>query len=114
MSTSRIIVDSNGQEVTSVPKVIDIVPFGSTILVEILNAKEALGTLIEVNKDAKVGAPQGYVLALGPKLDPECGIKVGDRVMMQGTFVPVPDWDHSPRQKGILEIHNIKALIKEG
>lgn len=99
---------------SQVPKLKAVKPFGSTILVEMLNADEALGTKIYVNKDAQVGAPQAYVLALGPKLASEdVGLKVGDRVMLQGSYVPIPNFDGNKRQRGVVELHNVKAVLVE-
>lgn len=112
--SSSAIVDSTGREIKKEIKRINSVrPFGSTILVELLDAQEALGTSIHVDSDVVAGAPQGYVLELGSKLDPNCGVSVGDRIMMQGTYVPVPNFDNHRRKRGIIEIHNIKAIFEE-
>lgn len=101
------------KEVTMPEKIKGIRPFGSGILVELLNDQEALGTTIILDKkNAKMGAPQGIILALGDKLPENVGIKVGDRVMLQGNgFVPVPNYDDHPRERGIAEISHIKAIF---
>lgn len=114
--SDRLILDATGNKALSnnVPKLSGVRPFGMTILVELLNPDEALGTNLHVGKSAEVGAPQAYVLALGPKVDEAFGVKVGDRVMLQGSgFVPVPNYDRSPRQRGIAEVHHIKAIMVE-
>lgn len=115
--SSRFIIDPSGRNeetpVVAVPKVKSVHPFGSTILVEMLNANEALGTKLTVKDTANVGAPQAYVLELGPKLDAEAGIKVGDRVMLQGTYVPVPKLPGDTRNRGVVELHNVKAILEE-
>ncbi len=87
------------------PTIKQVRPMGSSVLVEMLNPDEALGTTLFVREDAKTGQPpQGYVLALGPSLkSDDCGIKPGDRVLLQGTFVPVPEFDSSSRKRGIVE-----------
>jgi co-chaperonin GroES (HSP10) len=114
MSSSRFVLESDNTEVPQVPKLKAVKPFGSTILVEMLNADEALGTKIIVNKDVSVGAPQAYVLALGSKLVPgDVDLKVGDRVMLQGSYVPIPNFDKNRRQRGIVELHNVKAVLEE-
>jgi hypothetical protein len=115
MASERFIVEQSAVETRVVPKIKSVRPFGSTILVEMLNADEALGTRMYIKQDASVsGAPQAYILAFGPKLNSEeAGLKVGDRVMLQGTFVPVPKYDNSTRNRGIVEIHNVKAVFEE-
>lgn len=93
----------------------DVKPATSTLFVEILSPQEALHTKIAFGEDAgDVGAPQAYVLATGPLLSAECGIKVGDRVLLQGNYVPVPNFDNSVRKRGIVELHAIKAVLSEG
>lgn len=108
------IVDADGQELrTELPKIVGIQPFGSMVLVEHLNADEALGTSLAISDDADVGSPQAYVIALGPRLPEDCGLKIGDRVMLQGTYVPVINYDNYKRKRGLVEIHNIKAVLVE-
>lgn len=98
----------------SAPKIKLIRPMGSSVMVEMLNPDETLGTTLYVKEDSKTGEPpQGYVLALGPGLKEDCGVQVGDRVLLQGSYIPVPDFDHHARKRGIVELHNIKALIEE-
>lgn len=102
-----------GAAVTT-PTVKSVRPFGSSILVEMLNADEALGTKLYVKETTDVGAPQGYVLGIGPKLSADdIGVKIGDRVLLQGTYVPVPNFDGHKRARGIVEVHNIKAVLSE-
>lgn len=100
--------------VVSVPKLKGISPAGSTILIEMLNADEALGTRLYVKDNTDVGAPQAYILAFGPNVkQDEVHLKVGDRVLLQGTFVPAPNYNNNKRQSGLVEIHNIKAVLHE-
>lgn len=96
------------------PGIVDVKPVGATILVEMLNADEALGTKLYISEKTAVGAPQGYILAIGPNLSKECGLNPGDRVLLQGKFVPVPEFDGSQRARGIVEFHDIKAVLVEG
>lgn len=114
MNKAKLVLPTSLVPTLGAPRVKGIRPTGSTILVEMLNADEALGTSLYVKEDSNVGAPQGYVLALGPNLkSEEIHIKEGDRVLLQGTFVPVPNYDGSKRKKGIVEVHNIKAVFDE-
>lgn len=98
-------------------KIKGVTPFGSSILVEMLSAGEQLGTnLAIVGKDGKPvathGAPQGIVVAFGSKLDTkDLGLNLGDRVLLQGNYVPVPKFDDNHRDRGIVELHNIKAIF---
>jgi hypothetical protein len=74
------------------PKIKSVEPTGSQILVELLTSQELLGTSMIVNDNtaANAGAPQGYVLKFGPTLAADnWGIKIGSRVLLQGSFVPV-------------------------
>ena len=116
MAKANIIGTDGAQLETGacVPKVSGVRPFGGTVLIEILNPDEVLGTKLYINKEAKVGsAPQAYVLALGTNLNSDCGLKVGDRIMVQGSFVPVDNVSDGKRAWGIIEIHNIKAILDE-
>jgi hypothetical protein len=92
----------------------DIKPATSTLLVEMLNPAEALGTKLALGEDATdVGAPQAYVVAVGPLLSKDCGIKIGDRVLLQGNYIPAPNFDNNTRRRGIVELHAIKAVLVE-
>jgi co-chaperonin GroES (HSP10) len=88
---------------------------GHSVLVELLTAQETLGTQLTVGDNTKVEAPQAYVLDVGPgvKKD-EWGFKVGDRVIFSGGFVPAPNFDKNPRQRGTIDPHSIKAVLVEG
>jgi len=109
------IVMSDGSPARTVPGIKAVHPFGSSILIEHLKADERMGTNLYVSDDADVdGAPQAYIVELGPKLEEDCGLKVGDRVFVQGTFIPVINTDGTDRERGIVEIHNIKGIIEEG
>lgn len=108
------IVDVDGQEIKKqLPKIIGVQPFGSMVLIEHLNADEALGTNLVISEETDVGSPQAYVVGFGPKVPEDCGLKIGDRVMLQGTYVPILNFDNHPRRRGLVEIHNIKAILVE-
>ena len=106
------LTDAGGNALAAVPSIKNIVPFGRGVLVEMLTAQEALGTSLVVQDDVQLGAPQGYILAIGPDAT-HFSIKVGDRVLLQGTFVPIPEYDDGHRPKGIVDPGNIKAIIEE-
>jgi co-chaperonin GroES (HSP10) len=116
---SKKLVDSIGRELPScsVPKVAGCTPIASQVVVEFLTAKEVIGTGLHVGAEAKLtSAPQGYVLAIGPKVDTATyGIKVGDRVIMSGGFTPLPEYctGSNERQRGLVEPHCIKGVLLE-
>lgn len=102
-----------------VPAIKGVRPAGSSLLVEMLNSDEILNTDFYVG-DADIGGPpQAYIVAVGPGLKDKIDngeniwLNVGDRVLLQGTFVPVPNWDNHHRERGLVEFHNIKAIIEE-
>jgi co-chaperonin GroES (HSP10) len=108
------LMDSEGNVLSNVPPIKNIIPTGRGVLVEMLTAQEALGTSLLVQDDIQLGAPQAYVLMVGPHVEERgFGVKVGDRVLLQGTFVPLPEYDDSHRPKGIVMPENIKAVIEE-
>ncbi len=106
------LTDVTGQEISCVPSVSGVKPVGSQILVEFLTTQEALGTKLHVGEETKAGAPQGYVKALGPRVDKDWGINVGDRVLCSGSFTPCPEVK-SDRMLGLVEPHVIKAILEE-
>ena len=102
----------------SVPNVVNVKPCGTSVLVEHLSDNEMLGTSLKLpGKSKSVDVQQSYVLALGPALDPtKMGFKVGDRVMVVGSYNPVPKLvgeSDDIREKGIVEPHNIRAVLEE-
>lgn len=119
MASGVSIVGADGAALTSVPAVVGVKPCGTQVLVEILTAQEALGTKLVVSETASVnGAPQGYVLAVGPKVASDLGFKVGDRVTLHGNFTPLPEGQKvnkkNPDRPWILiEPHQIKAVFVE-
>lgn len=96
---------------SAMKKITGVHPTGSRILVELLTAQEALGTNL-LTGEVDYGAPQAYVLEIGPTLQ-DHGLKVGDRVIVQGSGVPMPNYNHSERVRHIVEYNNIKAVLDE-
>lgn len=98
----------------AVRKIVGIKPILSQVLVEQLSGQEAAGVeSLILSEGSSYGDNQGYVLAFGPGIKPdEVGLKVGDRVVLQGTFVPLPNYDGG-RPKAVVELHSIKGVLVE-
>jgi hypothetical protein len=117
---TKNILGVDGEVATkAIPVITGVNPCGSQILVELLTAQEALGTILHVDSSASVnGAPQGYILALGPKVATDLGFKQGDRVTLHGNYTPVPEGQkfnrtNSHRPWILVEPHQIKAVFIE-
>lgn len=102
-----LIVNSEPKNITGVRAA------GTMILVEMLTPQEAMGTKLALGVNAKPSAPQGYIVDIGPAIKAdEWGIKVGDRVLLQGTYVPVP-YSNGQREFGVVMPHDIKCVLQE-
>ncbi len=112
MSNSRFV---GNEEAPKAPlkKIRDAEPFGSMLLVELLNADEILSTRLHVTKSAKDTVPQAYVLKLGPLTPKEYNIQVGDRVILAGSFYAIPEYDDSNRKRAFIDAHAIKGILRE-
>jgi hypothetical protein len=116
---SNILNSDGTAALKPVPGVVGVNPCGTQILVELLTAQEALGTILHVDASASVhGAPQGYVVAFGPKVPSDLGFKVGNRVTLHGNYTPVPEGqklerDNPHRPLILIEPHQIKAVFVE-
>lgn len=119
MSKKPTIFTPDGAVVQRVPVIDHIKPAGSSLMVEMLNPDEILNTNFYVGEDTETGPPQAYITDIGPGLKSMIDkgesiyIKVGDRVLLQGTYIPVPNWDDNARKRGLVEFHNVKAVIVE-
>lgn len=117
--SENAIVGPNGEAVSRVPSISGVRPCGTQVLVELLTAQEALGTILQIDSSASVnGAPQGYIVALGPKVAEDLGFKAGDRVTLHGNYTPVPEVQKVSRRNGhrpwiLVEPHQIKAVFVE-
>ena len=102
---------------SSVPKLMDVNPCGSQVLVELLTAQEALGTILEIEADASItGAPQGYVVKKGPRVSDDWGFKIGDRVTLHGNYTPISDSIDRPNSHRpwiLIDPNQIKAVLVE-
>lgn len=117
---AKKIIGASGDQLTvigstpKVPKIGAVHPFGSKVLVEVLQPDEVLNTNLYVGENADAdGAPQAYILELGPQVSPECGLKVGQRVYWSGKGTAVNDPRAGRRVRALLEVHNIQAIIEE-
>lgn len=97
-------------------KVKEIKAVGNSILVELLSQQEMAETnfiLVEKDKKDSMGPPQGRILKMGPFVDYEnYGIKEGDRVVLTGSFVPMPRVGND-KTKAIVDVTAIKAVLIE-
>lgn len=94
-------------------KVVGVRPSGSLILIEKLTAQEITSDIISVSDKVDAKYNEARILAFGPRLDPETvSLQIGDRVLLQGTYIPVPNPEND-RERGVVEIHNIKAVLVE-
>lgn len=87
-------------------------PVGSQVLLELLTAQEIMNTKLHLNNNKPTNEYQAFVKALGPNLNPEnWGFNVGDRVILSGSGVPVPNYDDSERDRVLMEPHCIKGVL---
>ncbi len=91
-------------------KIVSAKAAGYGILVEMLSQQEAMNTTLSLTKEEST---QGYVKDVGPLVDKKCGLKKGDRVLLQGNYVPVPHTSKAGRKLGVVDLHNIKAVLGE-
>lgn len=112
---AKKVVDITGNAVFStVPSVKGAKPTGNNVLIERLTKQELTGGTIFVGEgNENTGIPQAYVVSIGPLVSKECGFKVGDRVILAGNYTPVPKYDDSPRERGVVLPDMIKAVLAE-
>ncbi len=110
------LVGSNGESlVKKAPAVKGIRPFGSKIYAEEIPAEETIQTTLVVQDAKYAGAPQAYVLGVGPTFPKDLGIEVGSRIFFHGKVCVVDDpanKDHK-RTRMLLDLSNIIAIIDE-
>ena len=118
MSDAILGADGNAAA-KSVPSVVGVSPCGSQILVELLTAQEALGTILQIDSAASMnGAPQGYIVEIGPKVPSDLGFQKGSRVTLHGNYTPIPEGQKIQRKNPhrpliLVEPHQIKAVFVE-
>lgn len=110
------IITPSGQPISSkVPKIKGVHPAGSKILVECLKKDEMLETNLIIAESTEFdGAPQAYIVELGPNVQPHSGLDVGQRIYWTGNGTPVEDpRADKGRVRALMEIHNVIAIIEE-
>jgi co-chaperonin GroES (HSP10) len=114
MAKNKLVNISGNTVTVAAPKIKKIVPVGNQVLVERLKASEINPSSILLSGSAQdEDSNQAYILALGPQVSKEYGIKVGDRVFLQGSFVPAVALDDDIRQKNLIYPDMIKAVLCE-
>ncbi len=114
--TGGVLLSGTTEKAYSVPKVTGVCPVGSQLLVELLHPQELMETSLHLDAKTDVKVPlQGYIRQVGPgvKLE-DWGFKVGDRVLISGSGVMVPNYDESHRDRFFMEPTAIKGVLAEG
>lgn len=97
-------------------KVYGVKATGNMVLVEILTPQDATETIFTITENTTM-APQGYIVDIGPMIkQDEWGFKVGDRVVIQGKYVPIPSYKYrgsNQRELGIVQTYDIKCVLQE-
>jgi hypothetical protein len=94
-------------------KVIGARACGSQILVELLSDQESMNTRLSVGKASGI-PPQAFIVDIGPaSAEAPWGFEVGDRVLLQGNYVPVPKFNDNDREYGMVEPTAIKCILAE-
>lgn len=103
----------------ALPKIKSVAPFGSKILVETLRDDEIIGSALYLGSGKGTGmsadgAPQAYIIKLGPQVPADVGLQEGMRVYWSGKGTAVED-PHTVkgRTRAMLEISNILGIIEE-
>lgn len=87
-------------------------PCGSQVLLEMLTVQEMMGTELIMTNKKPVGEYQAVVLAVGPSVkNDDWGFKVGDRVLLSGNGVPVPDFNNSGKDKVLMDPFSIRGVL---
>lgn len=110
--SKKIITEDCEQQNCNLGPVKSVKPIGTQVLLELLTPQEMLGTKVIVNDMVQHKEFHGIVVAVGNVLDmSQQGFKIGDRVLLSGTGIPVPNYDNSSREKILMEPYCIKAIL---
>ncbi len=92
-------------------KVVDYKAPGSKVLVRMLAPEEAAGSRLATTGKSN----QGRIVDIGPSIEEKWGFAKGQRVLLQGTYVPVPKFpgDADERELGIVDPHMIQCILVE-
>lgn len=87
-------------------------PCGSQVLLELLTVQEMMGTGLIMTNKKPAGEYQATVLAIGPSIkENDWGFLVGDRVLLSGNGVPVPDFNNNGKDKVLMDPFSIKGVL---
>jgi hypothetical protein len=88
---------------------------GTFMLVEKLTEAECENTpIILPHGEQAKNSNQAYIVDIGPALEKDkWGVEIGDRVLLQGSFVPVPVKSAGGRELAIVTPHDVKAVLIE-
>lgn len=94
-------------------KIVGVKAVGYSIIIELLSEQETLvnSTLILSNKDKE--SNHAFVKSVGPLVDEKSTLKVGDLVLFQGNYTPVPNPTDNNRKWASVELHTIKAILEQ-
>lgn len=112
MKKNLIVTDYNAKKVRAVTGA---KATGTFILVEKLTESECANTpIILPNGEQTKNSNQAYVVDIGPALEKDkWGLSVGSRVLLQGSFVPVPATSPNGRELAIVTPHDVKCVLVE-
>jgi co-chaperonin GroES (HSP10) len=98
------------EQTGKVPPFTKVEPVGNQVLIERFFESELVKSNLALAGSNKP-SNQAVVLAIGPLVNKDLNIKVGNRVLLQGTFVPVPNDDPEAREKNLVLPDMIKAVL---
>lgn len=110
---NKIVDATGGDFVKAAKKIKKILPAGNQVLVQRITEDELIGSSFVISTQ-KQSSNQGYIVAIGPTVSKDCGLNVGDRVLLQGSFVPVPQYDgDNDHEQNLVFPDMIKGIILE-
>jgi len=118
MSEHQLFDGQNTPLVVSLPAIAEVEALGGFAYVEILSAQEIMKTSLTLTGSTEGAVNEAYILHLGPGIPPSYGLKVGDRVFIDGgiTFGPnYKDYKFSDegRKRGVVLYTAIKGKLIE-
>lgn len=109
---AKKIITDESESTNNLGVVKSVRPIGTQVLIELLTPQEMLGTKVIVNDMVQHKEFHGIVNSVGNLIDlSKQGFKIGDRVLLSGSGIPVPNYDNSHREKILMEPFAIKAIL---
>jgi hypothetical protein len=112
--SKKVIVEENMPNVptNNLGPVRSVTPLGTQVLIELLTAQEMLGTKVIINDMVQHKEFHGIILSIGSLVDlKQYGFNIGDRVLLSGAGIPVPNFNNSNRDKILMEPFAVKAIL---